>query len=88
MAQVSDDVICINGYQIYRTDRVGKEGVVAVYVNSKVRSSATLCITKPKQFELLAIKLSVSNYSHITVVGCYRPLSASKDALTSLRCFT
>lgn len=59
---------------------MGKGGGVAIYVKSKFVSSVTLSITRAKQFEVLAIKVGVSIVSNITVVGCYRPLSATRDA--------
>lgn len=38
----------------------------------------------PKQFELLALKLEFSHSQSITFIGCYRPPSASHEALASL----
>ncbi len=78
---ITDDLIYIDGYKVYRTDWVGKGGGVAIYVKSKFVSSAILSITRAKQFEVLAIKVGVSKVSNITVVGCYRPPSATRDAL-------
>lgn len=80
---VPDESISIEGYKVYRTDRVGKGDGVAIYVKSKFKSSVTLSVTKAKQFEVLAIKVGISNDTYITVVGCYRPPSASKDAFQS-----
>jgi len=37
-----------------------------------------------KQYELLALNLTVSKTVHLTVVGCYRPPSANNDAISSL----
>lgn len=65
---------------MYRTDRVGKGGGVAIYVKSKFISP----VTKAKEFEILVVKVGVSKNSHITVVGCYRPPSASKEAFKSI----
>ncbi len=39
-----------------------------------------MSITRAKQFEVLAIKVGVLKVSNITLVGCYRPLSATRDA--------
>lgn len=35
---VSDEFISIEGFKVYRTDRVGKGGGVAIYVKSKFLS--------------------------------------------------
>lgn len=51
---------------------------------SKLFSSVSLSVTKPKESEILAVKVGVSRDSYITVVGCYRPPSASKDAFKSI----
>ncbi len=59
---------------------MGKRGGLAIYVKSKCVSSVTLSITRAKQFEVLAIKVGVWKVSNITVVGCYRPPSATRDA--------
>lgn len=61
-----------------------KEGGVAIYIKSKFSSSVHFSMTKAKQFELLTIKVGVSKDAHITVIGCYRPPSATKDSLPSL----
>ncbi len=84
---ITDDLIYIDGYKVYRTDRVGKGGGVAIYVKSKFVSSVTLSITRAKQFEVLAIKVGFSKVSNITVVGCYRPPSATRDALKAFQIF-
>lgn len=39
---IADDVISIDGYKLYRTDREGRGGGVAIYVNTKFSSSVTL----------------------------------------------
>lgn len=81
---VPDELTSIEGYKVYRTDRVGKGGGIAIYVNSKFKSYVTLSVTKAKQFEVLAIKVGISKDTYITVVGCYRPPSATKDAFQSI----
>lgn len=52
---ITDDLIYIDVYEVYRTDRVGEGGGVAIYVKSKFVSSVTLSITRAQQFEVLAI---------------------------------
>ena len=44
-------------------------------------------ITKPKFFELCAIKVNLTNSTSLTVVGCYRPLSAVAGATVLLSDF-
>jgi hypothetical protein len=57
---VLDNDICINGYNVYRTDRVKKGEGVAIYLNTKflvtVLKSETIC----EQLEFLALNLEVS----------------------------
>lgn len=67
---VPDKLILIEGYKVYRSDRIGKGGGVAIYIKSKFTSSVTLSVTKAKQFDILAIKVKISKGSDITVVGC------------------
>lgn len=59
-----------------------------MYVRTKLFGSVSLSVTKPKEFEILPVKVSVSKDSCIvlscTVVDCYRPPSASKDAFESI----
>jgi len=81
---VSDERISVEGFKVYRTDRVGKGGGVAIYVKFKFISSVALSLTKAKQFEILTVKVNISKDAAITVVGCYRSPSASKDAFQTL----
>lgn len=51
------------------------------------RSMNCLCvdsISKPKSFELSAIKLNFPNGADLTVVGCYHPPSASPETTALL----
>ena len=70
---VVDKDICINGHNVYRTERVKEDGGVAMYVKTKflvsIAKSETIC----KQLEFLALNLEVSKGLSITVIGCYRP---------------
>lgn len=67
---ITDYLIFIDGYKVYRTDKVGKGGGVAMCVRSKFISSVSLSITKTKGFEFLAVKVGVSENFCITVIGC------------------
>lgn len=46
----------------------------------KLCSSVPQSTTKAKQFELHAVKVNISKDLIFTVIGCYRPLLATKDA--------
>lgn len=80
---VSDNVIRIDGYNVYRTDRKGRAGGIAIYVSSKFHVSVLLSLSIPRQFELLALQIMVAN-TPITTIGCYRPPSAVSETLSSL----
>ena len=77
---VLDSTIQINGYNIFRSDRQSKGGGVAIYVKTRFTCRVTKSIALPKLFEFLSIDISLSPTSHISVVGCYKAPSASKEA--------
>lgn len=81
---VPDKDIAIDGYNVFRCDRPRKGGGVAIYIKSKFHVTQLSSLSIPKQFELLALKLEFSHGQSLTVIGCYRPPSASPEALTSL----
>ncbi len=81
---VLDSIIHIDGYNVFRSARTKEGGGIAVYIKSKLNCTCILSISKPKCFELLAIKLLFLNGPDIIVVRCYRPPSASSEAITSL----
>lgn len=80
-------MIHIDGYNIYRTDRANKGGGVAIYAKVTLNCSCVESISKPKCFELSVIKLHLPNGADLTVVGCYRPPSASHEAVGLLSDF-
>ena len=59
-----------------RMDRMSKGGGVAIYVKSEFKFSR---LPKPNILNCFRLK-----WTYITVVSCYRPPSASGDALNSL----
>ena len=61
-----------------------KEGEFAIYTKTSLNVSSVESITKPKFFELSAVKLHLPNGADLTVVGCYRPPSAVHEAVTLL----
>lgn len=84
---ITINMIHIEGYNLFKMDRVGKGGGVAIYAKASLECCSIESITKPKFFELCAIKLNLSNGTSLTVVGCYRPPSAAAGATALLSDF-
>uniref|UniRef100_A0A669EJS2 Reverse transcriptase domain-containing protein n=1 Tax=Oreochromis niloticus TaxID=8128 RepID=A0A669EJS2_ORENI len=82
---ITDDDINITEYNLYRTDRPRKGGGVAIYVKSRYEVSIVLSASIPKQMEFLALDIKIVESLSITAVGCYRPPSAVKETLVSLK---
>lgn len=78
-----DNVISVAGFNVFRCDRKGRAGGTAIYVSEKLQASVLRSVSIPRQFEFLAIQIVLGN-SPLTIIGCYRPPSASKDAIRSL----
>ncbi len=66
-----------------RIDQKGVGGVV-IYVKECFETTMLLSESIAKQHELLALNLSASKTCQLTIVGCYRPPSATSNTLTSL----
>ena len=81
---ITNDMINIKDYNVFRTDRVGKGGGVAIYVKNHLDCTCIESLTKPKCFELSVIKLLLPSGSDIIVVGCYHPPAASSEATNIL----
>ena len=78
--------INIEGYTVFRTDRVNNGGGVAIYAISSLNCSCVESITNPqttKHFELLVVKLQLPNGADFTVVRRCLP-SALLEAATTL----
>lgn len=84
---ITNSMIHIDGYNMFRTDRANKGGGVAIYVKTSLICHVIEALTKPKFFELCAINVSLPNGSTLTVVGCYRPPSAVAGATALLSDF-
>lgn len=67
---VSDKDIGINGYRVFRTDRPKRGGGVAIYIKTKFQVEVLFSKSVPKQFELLALKLEISEALYLTIIGC------------------
>lgn len=80
---IPDNVINMAGYDVFRTDRKGRAGGVAIYVLEKFQGSVLHSTSIPHQFEFLAVQIVVAN-APLNIIGCYRPPSAINDAITSL----
>lgn len=57
---------------------------MAIYIKITFHVTQLSSLQIPKQFELLALKLEFSHSQSLTIIGCYRPPSASHEALASL----
>ncbi len=55
-----DSYIYMEGYNIFRTDRHAKGGGVAIYVKNSLLATIQLSKSVPKQFELLVLKIELS----------------------------
>lgn len=82
---ITNEDINILGYNVYRTGRPKKGGGVAIYVKSSFNTSIVLSQSICKQMEFLALNVEIAKSFSIAVVGCYRPPSASKEALYSIK---
>lgn len=82
---INNEDINIFGYNLYRSDRPKKDGGVAIYVKSRFNTSIVLSQSICKQMEFLALNVEIAKSLSIAVVGCYRPPSASKAALYSIK---
>lgn len=84
---ISDNDVCIDGFQIYRVDRLAKGGGIAIYVNTSLHVDLLQAESLCKQFELLMLKVEIAKGLHVNVVGCYRPPSATSNTLQLLKDF-
>lgn len=82
---ITNEDINVHGYNVFRSDRPKKGGGVAIYVKSRFGASVVLSESLCKQMEFLALNVEIFKSLSITVVGCYRPPSASREALSSLK---
>lgn len=73
---VTNNMIHIEGYNLFRTDHVNKGGGVAIYAKRSLNCCVET-IKKPKLLEMCAIKLNLHNGADLTVVGSYHILPQS-----------
>ena len=80
---IDDSDIAIPGFNTFRIDRVKKGGGVVVYTRSALSVSVLEMVSKPKCFELLALKIH-QGPSSFNLVCVYRPPSAESEAIALL----
>ena len=81
---VTDSSVALDHYNIFRCDRVGKGGGVAIYVKSKFKVSVLKTVSIPKCFELLILKVALGKNNSLCVAGVYRPPSADSNSIDNL----
>ena len=81
--RVSDDVLHIGGFNIFRCDRKGHAGGIAIYVANKFHVTNLYSITTPDVFELLSLQIKIADVP-LTIVGCYRPPRALAESVSNL----
>ena len=52
---------------------------MAIYVRSSLAAQVLLAKSISKQFEILALSIAFSGGQNLTIVGCYRPPSATAE---------
>ena len=87
--QVCDNVIALNGYNVFRTDRHQPThgGGVAIFVKKSFSVTVISSVSVPKNFEYLALSVSLGNSANcekVLVMGVYRPPSAPSTAISDL----
>ena len=81
---VTDKDIAIKGYNVFRCDRPRKGEGIAIFTKNKFQTTLLSSVSLSRQFEFLALKLELLKGHSITIAGCYRPPSATSEALSSL----
>ena len=80
----SDSEISLSGFNLFRQDRAGKGGGVAIYVKTHFPVTILHAAAIPSSFEIIALKINIGSNDSITVLGVYRPPSADALALDKL----
>ena len=76
--------IGLDGFNLFRADRKGKGGGVAIYVRLCFQISVLVSVTVPKEYECLVLSVNLGENSQVTVIGAYRPPSAPPCAIDNL----
>lgn len=76
---INDNILYFTGYDVFRADRKDRAEGVTMYVSEDLQASLLHFISIPRQFEFLALQITLAS-SPIIIIGSYRPPSASADA--------
>ena len=94
-SNTDDKYIALDGYNVYRTDRVRRTnrvgpttgGGIAIYVKNHISVSVALSLSRPKCFEYLALTLSIGNTANcekLLLIGVYRQPKAKAHAIEKI----
>ena len=73
----------VSGFNLFRSDRKGRCGGVALYISNRFQGTVLETVTIPRQFEFLAVQIMVAN-NPLTIISVYRPPSAVSETLVNL----
>ena len=78
---VSNEEVCIDGYTLYRKDRVSEQrcGGVAIYVKASIRHEYSERLTKNSNVEAIWVTIKLPNSAPFNICLIYRPPSARDD---------
>lgn len=84
--QVCDNDIALDGYNVLRTDRCQptRGGGVAIFVKESFSVTIVNSVSVPKNFEYLALSVSLGNCEKLPLLGVYRPPSAPSAGISDL----
>ena len=80
----NDSSAAIQQYNLYRCDRAGRGGGVAIYVKSCLSVSVLNAISIPKCFELLVLRIDLGPCASLVVIGVYKPPKSETHAIDSI----
>ena len=81
---VNDSDVALPSFNIFRCDRNGKVGDIAIYVKSCFTVTAINAISIPKCYEVLILKVDLGMSNCIYLIGVYRPPSAVASSVDRL----
>lgn len=79
-SQISDVVINIDDYILYRCDRASRGGGVATYISASLVSERVIPNVEPDHFECLFIRVTLQANKKIIIGNIYRPPAAPSDS--------
>jgi len=78
---IADDMIKIEDYVLYRSDRTSRGHRVATYVSAFLDSEHVIPSIGPVNFECLFVKVTLHANKNLTIGNIYRPPSAPSDSM-------